>query len=73
MVDYAVHYVKADGSTSPKVFRLGSLEMEPGVPVTYAPKLSFRQMTTRVHRPGTHRIEVLANGAAAGSLDFELI
>ena len=73
MVDYAVHYVKADGSTSPKVFRLGSLEMQPGVPVTYSRMLSFRQMTTRVHRPGAHRIEVLANGATAGSMEFELI
>jgi 3-methyladenine DNA glycosylase AlkC len=72
MVDYAVHYVKADGSTSPKVFRLGSLEMEPAVPVTFSRKLSFRQMTTRVHRSGTHRIDVLANGAVAGSLEFEL-
>lgn len=72
MVDYAVHYIKADGSTSPKVFRLGSLEMQPGVPATYSRKLSFRQMTTRVHRPGTHRLEVLANGAIAGSLEFEL-
>lgn len=72
MVDYAIHYVKAGGGTSPKVFRLGSLDMEPGVPVAYTRKLSFRQMTTRVHRPGTHRIEVLANGAVAGSLDFEL-
>lgn len=72
MVDYAVHYVKADGTTSPKVFRLGSLKMEPAVPVTYSRKLSFRQMTTRVHRPGTHRIVVLANGAAAGEIEFEL-
>lgn len=72
MVDYAVHYVKADGTTSPKVFRLGSMQMEPAVPVTYSRKVSFRQMTTRVHRPGTHRIVVLANGAAAGEIDFEL-
>lgn len=72
MVDYALHYVKADGSTSPKVFRLGSLEMAPGVPVTYSRTLSFRQMTTRVHRRGAHQIEVLANGAVAGALDFEL-
>jgi 3-methyladenine DNA glycosylase AlkC len=73
MVDYAVHYVKADGSTSPKVFRLGSVVMDPGVPITYGRKLSFRQMTTRTHRPGLHRIEVLANGAVAGAISFELI
>lgn len=73
MVDYAVHYVKADGTTSPKVFRLGSMVMEPGRPLTYSRKLSFRQMTTRTHRPGTHRVEVVANGATAGALEFELL
>ena len=72
MVDYAVHYVKAGGGTAPKVFRLGSVTMEPGQTVDYSRKLSFRQMTTRTHRAGTHRIDVLANGAVAGSMSFEL-
>jgi 3-methyladenine DNA glycosylase AlkC len=72
MVDFAVHYVKADGSTSPKVFRLGSLVMDPGAPVSFSRKLSFRQMTTRVHRAGVHKVEVLANGAVAGSMEFEV-
>ena len=72
MVDFAVHYVKADGSTSRKVFRLGSLVMQPGRPVQFSRKLSFKQMTTRVHRPGTHRVEVLANGEVAGSIEFQL-
>lgn len=72
MVDYAVHYVKADGGTAPKVFRLGSVTMEPGQSVEYSRKLSFRQMTTRTHRTGSHRIDILANGAVAGSMGFEL-
>jgi 3-methyladenine DNA glycosylase AlkC len=72
MVDYAVHYMKADGSTSPKVFRLGSLVMQPGQPVTFSRKLSFRQMTTRKHRPGVHKVEVLVSGAIVGSLNFDL-
>jgi len=72
MVDFAVHYVKADGSTSRKVFRLGSLVLQPGRPVHFSRKLSFKQMTTRVHRPGTHRVEVLANGVVAGSIEFQL-
>ncbi len=72
MVDYAVHYVKAGGGTAPKVFRLGSVTMEPGQTVDYSRKISFRQMTTRTHRAGTHRIDILANGAVAGSMGFEL-
>jgi 3-methyladenine DNA glycosylase AlkC len=73
MVDYAVHYVKAAGGTSRKVFRLGSLVLEPGIPVTFDRKLSFRQMTTRTHRPGKHRIDVLVSGVVVGSIDFQLL
>lgn len=72
MVDYAVHYVKAVG-TSRKVFRLGSAVLEPGVPAKFSRKLSFRQMTTRVHRPGIHRLEVVVNGGVAGWTEFELL
>ena len=72
LLDFAVHYVKADGSTAPKVFRLGAPVLSPGSPVTFDRKLSFRQMTTRTHRPGIHRVEVVANGAVAGGMDFEL-
>ncbi len=72
MVDYAVHYVKADGSTSPKVFKLKTLDLEPGGVVALRRKLSFAQMTTRTHRPGRHRVEIQANGTVLGGLDFDL-
>ncbi|HEX2052617.1 MAG TPA: DNA alkylation repair protein, partial [Actinomycetota bacterium] len=72
LLDLAVHYVKADGTRSPKVFRLGAPVLHPGSPASFQRKLSFRQMTTRTHRPGTHRIDVVANGAVAGSIEFEL-
>jgi 3-methyladenine DNA glycosylase AlkC len=72
LVGYAIHFVKAAGRTSAKVFRLGSVQLKPGQPATFIRKLAFHQMTTRVHRPGVHRLEVLANGSAIGSMDFEL-
>lgn len=72
MLDYAVHYVKAGGSRSPKVFRLGAPLLSPSQPYRVDRRLSFRQMTTRTHRPGTHRVEVVANGAVVAGVDFEL-
>jgi 3-methyladenine DNA glycosylase AlkC len=72
MVDYAVHYLKAAGGTSRKVFRFGSLVLQPGRPETFSRKLSFRQMTTRTHRPGLHRIDVVVSGVVVGSRSFEL-
>lgn len=73
MVDYAVHYVKADGSTAPKVFKLKTMELAAGESVAFRRKLTFTQMTTRTHRPGVHRVEVQVNGTVIGGTDFELI
>jgi hypothetical protein len=72
LVGYAIHFVKAAGNTSAKVFRLGSVVLNLGRAVTFTRKLAFHQMTTRVHRPGIHRLDVLANGSVVGSMQFEL-
>jgi len=72
MADYAVHYVKADGTTAPKVFKLRTLELTPGSRVGLRRKLDFRQRSTRTHRPGTHRLEIIVNGASLGIVDFLL-
>lgn len=69
---YAIHYVKAGGAKSAKVFRIGAVTLAPGVPATLQRSISFRQMTTRTHRPGMHKLEVLANGSVVGSTEFEL-
>lgn len=72
MVDYAIHYVKADGSTAPKVFKLTTLDLAPGAEMAMRRKLGFAQLSTRTHRPGRHRAEVQVNGKAVGGVDFEL-
>jgi 3-methyladenine DNA glycosylase AlkC len=69
LVDYRVHFVKADGSTSPKVFKLKTLELAANETAQLSSKISLRQMTTRKHYPGEHHVEVIVNGVAfpAGS------
>jgi hypothetical protein len=64
VVDLAVHYVKADGSARPKVFKVRSLRLAPGEKATAGKALSFAQRTTRRHHPGRHRIDALVNGRA---------
>ena len=64
LIDFAVHFVKANGSTSRKVFKLKRLELQPGGRVLLTSTVSFKEMTTRQHYPGTHRIEALINGRA---------
>ncbi len=73
MVDYAIHYVKSNGTTSPKVFKLRTLTLDTGEQAAFQRRVGFRQLSTRTHRPGSHRFEVLANGTSLGSVEFTLI
>ena len=62
IVEIRVHFVKANGTTSAKVFRGG--EFEVAGEKRLARTISFAQHSTRRHYPGAHRIEALINGVA---------
>lgn len=70
LVDYAVHFMKANGETRPKVFKLAGVTLAPSGVKEFRGTLSFEQMTTRRHYPGRHRIELLVNGVAYPLADF---
>jgi hypothetical protein len=61
-VDLRVHFVKANGGTSPKVFKVRSVELGAGERATLSKLISLRQHTTRTHYPGEHAVEVVVNG-----------
>jgi 3-methyladenine DNA glycosylase AlkC len=64
VVDYAVHFVKANGTTRPKVFKLMRVRLGAGETVSLKGSVSFAPMTTRRHYPGPHRLELRVNGVA---------
>ena len=72
LIDYAVHFVKADGKPCAKVFRLRRLELPPKATLRLSGQVSFADLTTRRQYPGAHRIEVLINGSSRrlGSVDL---
>lgn len=72
MIDYAVHHRKANGGTSPKVFKWTTAILQPGAFITLEKRHSMRPITTRRYYDGTHRLVVLVNGAAVAEADFEL-
>jgi len=61
-VDFRVHFVKANGKTAPKVFKLRRLELAPHESITLNATVSFLPMTTRKSYAGVHRFEALVNG-----------
>ncbi|WP_248758650.1 DNA alkylation repair protein [Pseudarthrobacter sp. SSS035] len=71
-VDYVVHYVKANGTQSAKVFKIAALTLAAGETRALSKSHAFRQMTTRVHHPGVHALELQINGIRHGHTEFEL-
>ena len=70
LVDLRVHFVKANGSLRPKVFKGATLALEPGATGSVRKSVSLAQHTTRTHYPGRHHVEALVNGDAMGSAWF---
>jgi 3-methyladenine DNA glycosylase AlkC len=62
MVDFALHFVKANGEAKPKVFKLKALELGAGEAVSIAKKISLVPLTTRKHYAGRHAVTALVNG-----------
>ncbi|GAA1257871.1 DNA alkylation repair protein [Pseudonocardia aurantiaca] len=71
-IDYVVHFRKADGSLAPKVFKLATRTLGPGGSAAFTRRQSFAPVTTRVHYPGEHAIELQVNGVRHGRATFRL-
>jgi hypothetical protein len=72
LVDLRVHFVKASGTTSPRVFKGAETTIQPGASTTIRKTISLAQHTTRTHYAGTHRIEVLLNSVVHPGAEFEI-
>lgn len=71
-IDYAVHHVRADGSTAPKVFKGWVVELAPHAELTLAKRHPVRPITTRRYHAGRHVVVARINGAAAAEAAFTL-
>jgi 3-methyladenine DNA glycosylase AlkC len=72
LVDFAVHFVKANGARSAKVFKLRRVVLERGASTELSGRVSFIDMTTRKHHAGRHRIELLINGERLPLGEFDV-
>jgi len=73
LVDFRVHFMKANGKTSPKVFKLRAVELAPRETVQMGKTISLAEMTTRKHYAGSHKVDVVLNGRTKPLGKFELI
>ncbi|MFQ1700577.1 DNA alkylation repair protein [Loktanella agnita] len=73
IVDYVIDFVKANGKTAPKVFKLKVLDAKAGKPLVLKKKQVFKDnATTFTLHPGAHMLHVQMNGRIIGSQGFIL-
>jgi 3-methyladenine DNA glycosylase AlkC len=72
VVDIIVHFLKANGTHSPKVFKWTTRRCEPGETITLEKNLTVRPVTTRRLYPGRHPIDVQVNGRILARAAFDL-
>ena len=70
LADFVVHFVKANGTRTPKVFKGAELLIPAGDTARVSKLVSLAQHSTRTHYPGIHRVEIQINGVIRGSGEF---
>ncbi|WP_422040458.1 DNA alkylation repair protein [Roseibium sp.] len=73
VIDYLVHFKKANGTRAPKVFKWTKVKLEPGETVSLSRNHAIRPITTRVYYGGTQAVSLRINGRDFGHAEFELV
>ena len=71
MVDYAIHFVKANGKTAPKVFKWKDTSLNGGR-LSAVRNHAIKPITTRKYYAGKHVLEIFVNGVSVATAPFEL-
>jgi len=72
LIDYVIHFVKKSGVANPKVFKLRETKIEANNQLKLSKKLIFKQLSTRTHYSGKHKLEILVNGESKAETFFLL-
>ncbi|MGO3886775.1 MAG: DNA alkylation repair protein [Mycetocola sp.] len=71
-VDYVVHHQRANGTTTPKTFKLNTVTLSPGESRAVGTQHSFRAISTRRYYPGDHAFTLQVNGTQSDAVPFTL-
>ncbi len=73
VVDYLVHFKKANGDLAPKVFKWKKISLAPGDRVVLEKAHAIKPITTRRYYAGRQGLSLRINGQDFGSAKFTLI
>ena len=71
-LEYKIDFVKANGSTSIKVFQISEFCLKSKSTKSFKRKQGFKELTTRKHYPGQHKITLFVNGDEKGNITLLL-
>ncbi|WP_114287392.1 DNA alkylation repair protein [Candidatus Halocynthiibacter alkanivorans] len=72
IIDYIVHFKKANGTQAGKVFKWKKLTLEAGQSLKLSRKHPIRAITTRKYYAGQQAVSLRINGTDFGRAEFEL-
>jgi hypothetical protein len=72
-LEYGIYYMKSNGKQNRKVFKISENKYEPNKVYTIQKQQHFKELTTRKHYVGAHRISIIVNGEEKVFGDFELV
>lgn len=72
-LEYAIHYLRNNGSLSKKVFKISEREMAAGEKWEITRRQSFKLITTRVFYKGKQKVSMIINGSESNAVSFELL
>ncbi len=73
IVDYRLDFARPNGRRGQKVFKLKSMDLQAGVPVTLTKRHALKgDATTFTLHPGLHRLAVQVNGVVLAEAAFDL-
>ncbi len=73
VVDFVIHFMKANGSLAPKVFKLKNLKMSAGERITLSKSHPIKPITTRKYYAGKHKLAIQINGQVLKEAIFKLL
>ncbi len=73
VLDYVLYHCKANGSLSPKVFKLKTGQIPGNSELKICKRHSFKPVTTRVYYSGKHKIQLQLNGREKEEATFLLL
>lgn len=72
VIDYVLHFRKANGTLVPKVFKLKTVELGRGETVRVVKRHAVKPITTRAYHAGTQRLSIQINGRVVATTPWTL-